>query len=260
MYKPYGKKRYKTGIGHYYKVTGTRQAFKRFRQPYKGFIRKSGYYGRYIRSRINSKPELKFFDTSTAITTINATGETPIISINRVPVGTAENEMVGRQITIKRISGTLKIGRNGQITTDLTTAEQCDVLRVCLMLDRQCNGSSASWLDVFEKANISSFRNLENSHRFKILKEWFCTSTANLAAIWNPTTGQAGFPNAQYFRSETFEFIKFSIPVNIKIEYSPPNTARSISDIKTNNIFMLAISTDGSSYLGTDIRIRYTDS
>lgn len=258
MYRYTSRKRYRSADGRSLPIKVFRNTPKRTRRYVKGFIRRSGYYGRFIKSRITKNPELKFFDTVNAGNTISQAGEVMQPSLNDVDVGGGQNQMIGRQITIKSISGFIQLGRNSQTETSLTLIEQTETARVALILDKQSNGATPTWAAIYQVLDIHSPLNMMNTKRFKVLKEWIHTSNATVNAyvanVAPPTT------TVTYFRAEDFAMYKFYLPVNITIDYAPQaGSARALSEIRSNNLIVAAISESGSVYYSCYIRIRYSD-
>lgn len=234
---------------------------RRYRSTSNGYTRTAGFYGRYVRSRSNPNPELKYFDTSVAATTINNIGEVPMASICLVPEGTAMNAMIGRYITIKSIQGIIQTGRNWETNSLGSEVEYNDIIRISIVWDKQCNGSAPTWSNVYETQDITAPRNMEYSKRFTILKSWIIPSTANTMVYWNPkTTPDPPNPTAWWARASDRKLLPFYLKTNIKVEYGEmAGATRNLNELKNNNISILAISENGSIYYGGYIRIRYSD-
>lgn len=245
----------------WYGAEGSYGTRKRTRAPGKfigrrarGFVRTGGYYGRFTRYGV-SKPEMKFYDFNTfgGAVPIGAGGGLLVTSIVGVSQGNGESQMIGRKITIKRISvrGTGIFRTNTGTLANLGSGNR---LKIVLVLDRQCNGAAANVNDVYQNADIDSFLNLENKSRFKILKDW---------NVENPAvTGYNSTLNTYYVDEKRVNF-EWTGKVHIPIEYSPQaGGVRTISEIRSNNIFMLAFAdqTPGNTaQVEFNTRIRYLD-
>lgn len=209
----------------------------------KGYERSGGYYGRYA----PYGNEMKFFDTALAGGAIDSTGE--VITGGQlclIPQGTAENNRIGRKCVIR------KIHFKGAVTHGTTNSNT--FIRICIVLDKQCNGAAAAYTDLFTSSSaIQAYRNLANSERFEILKDWYWGSGATATSTsdnW-ATSGNTIF----YHPVKT---LKWSHKCNIPLEFS--STTGAITEIKTNNIFVTAISsTDDVPLLTFTCRLRFSD-
>lgn len=219
----------------------------------RGYLRTVGWYGRFSKRPGVNLPERKFFDEATGSTNISATGTiTP--SINLVPQGNGESAMVGRKITIKRISFRTVITLPSDAQSGVGTIAAYFPIRILILQDTQCNGAAATVGNVLESQNYASFMNLENRNRFRILKEFNFNLLRDLH-----------FNNAAqvYFAGFCQIGLKWSKKVNIPIEFSPEGMAgtRDISEVRSNNIFILSIagSVNNVATFNHRTRIRYTD-
>lgn len=242
--------------------SGTYGSYKKYRKTNgyisrgsRGFVRTSGYYGRFRptfrrRRGLLNYPEKKFRDSGQLNIAVVNTGTLAVPSINLVPVGTAQSEMIGRKIVIKRINIRMKVDLDGKDTVASPDTGE-GVMRILLVQDKQCNGTGLSnTTDLLTTANIYSYMNLENSKRFKILKEWT-----------EPMSSPIGVETGTYFYGSNVHWINWSKRCNIPIDYSVQGGgSRTIAEVKSNNIFIFAIS-DSSNTMKVSIltRIRYTD-
>lgn len=210
----------------------------------KGQVRSySSYSGNYRYGGVTS--ELKFFDNTINVTTPAAGNVTQLLTI---PQGVGQSERVGRRITVKAIVCNLTTYMNG---TGVAAAIGMDRVRFVLVEDTQANGAACDWgtvsNGVFASASVDALRNLDNSARFRILKDWdlVLNCTAGVSGAW------------QYAAKSLNYYTK----TNIKIEYDSSATTGAIGTIRSNNICLLAIgqtTTNGCNLSGT-IRIRYSD-
>jgi len=211
-----------------------------------GMYRKSGFYGRFGKQAKDNgnRPELKYFDTAVNFS-FDTTGEIPATGqLALIPQGDTATTRDGRQATIKSI----------QIRGDLNFVPAANAVaagstHLYLVQDRQCNGALAGIDDVFRNVGTPismRFRNLANSQRFRILKrcEYVLKNSYEVTGV--------AF-GGLYARDSGF------INLNVPFEFS--GSTGSISEIKTNNLFML-ISTDSTTDLVSyelTSRLKFTD-
>lgn len=211
-------------------------AVAKYFQP--GVNRTGGYYGRFA----GPGAELKFFDTSNSFA-FDATGEVPATGqLVLIPQGTTESERIGRKCVIKSIM--MRGFCNFAPGAGATALTNCYMY---VVLDKQCNGAAATVTDVFTGNNLAvAMHNLSNSQRFVILKKMRFTFNA-----------MAGVSTAYNSMVKAFEFYK---RCNIPLEFS--STTGAITEIRSNNIFLLAGS-DGNSddtvTLAATTRVRFSD-
>jgi len=193
-----------------------------------GITRTGGFYGRYNRGGHtfgrNGGEELKFFDTDLAFA-FDATAEVPTTGqLVLIPQGVTQSTRLGRQCVIKsiQIRGYLEFSP-GASTTGIA------VSYLYLVLDRQANGAAAAITDVFvNNQPYNNMLNLANSSRFRILKRW----------IHKFNTG-GGIQTAFASVAHQIEFYK---RCNIPLEFS--STTGAITEIKSNNLFLMAGSSE----------------
>ncbi len=134
-----------------------RRKRRRYNNGSKKFIagknRTSGYYGRFN----GPNAELKFHDVDLNDAAVSTTSEV-IASINLIPQGVTEKTRVGRKCTITSIQWRWRISMFEEDAESLPAAP--DEIRIILFLDKQCNGATASTLDLIETDGLRSYRNL----------------------------------------------------------------------------------------------------
>lgn len=201
----------------------------------------SRYSGKYRYGR--QQAELKFLDTATSFT-FDTTGEVPATGqLNLIPQGVGESERIGRKVIIKSIQCRWRCVPN-------TTNWIGGVLRLMLVQDTQCNGAAATYSGVggvLEDDTVTAFRNLENTSRFIIHKDWLFSLT--------PKAGVVGAFNTE---SRVVQFYK---KCSIPIEFDSVAATGALTTIRSNNLFLLARSSvddDVVQCLGV-VRIRYLD-
>lgn len=205
----------------------------------RGYTRTSGYYGRFA----GTGTELKFFDTSKALTTVAATGTILDDSLNHIAQGTGESDRIGRKCTLKSINlhGLLQLpAATAAVNTD-------DVVRFIVFLDKQCNGAAAGVTDILETNDFFSFNNLANKSRFRILCDKKLTINAQGA------TATAG----AYTYGEQRKGFNLYLRCNLPLEFD--NTTGAITELRSNNIGVLAISNQGTARIQYTSRVRYAD-
>ncbi len=224
----------------YTKRGGTRSAIGK---KQRGFVRTSGFYGRFNGNRNSGPGELKFHDVDfddaaiAADGTIGAAGTVIII-----PQGVTESTRVGRKCTIRSILWRYNITLFTQ-----ASAGADDIVRVILYLDKQCNGAIATITDLIESDNWKSFNNLANSGRFRVLMDRTHVIAKNSAA-GNGTANDAGTCEFSY----SF-YKKCALP----IEYN--STTGALTEIRSNNINVLLFSKSGLCGFISKFRFRFSD-
>lgn len=197
----------------------------------RGYTRTGGFYGRF-----SQDGELKFLDTSIAISPVPATGDINPTTFLVVPQDDTQSGRNGRKIVVKSIHLKM-IALLGQGTVS------AECLRYIVYLDRQCNGAAAGVTDILSVANFDSFNNLANTSRFTIL----CDKFIEL----NSQTGIVGA------FGEYVAFINWNKKVNIPIEYDSSAATGALTTIRSNNIGLLTISTSGDIAVDGRCRVRY---
>lgn len=230
--------------------------FARPRAP--GYIRTSGYFGRFNRggaySRLRANPfvrradvEKKFHDVTIADATTGTTWEEST-SQNLIAQGTTEVQRIGRKVVVKDIH------MRGEVLLsalqDSAAIGEAVHWRLLLVLDKQANGANAAVGDVIETTtNINSFNNLANKDRFKIL--WQTRDTLN-------STGASG-TGVTGDHAGDVKIIEYHKKVNIPIEFD--STTGAITEIKSNNLFWMFCRSQagGTVTLNMVTRLRFTD-
>jgi len=191
--------------------------------------------------------EKKFVDsaTSAAIRQFESLGSVQADFVVMAQ-GTANGARIGSQITVTNINCHLDVvtGTNGSNPGVAHTP-----VRVILGIDKQANGAAPAVLDVLQTQTPYSFRNMYTLNRFIILKDKLFDMNQNLYTTTGPTVGENG------------RILKFAWKGQLPILYS--GSTASITEIKSNNIFLLVIS-DRDGYDTEDgvqgtVRIKYTD-
>lgn len=208
-----------------------------------GYDRTGGAYGRY-----SASGEMKYHDVLVQETDVPAAGVTMgallTIAQNTLPTG-----RIGRQITIKEIHIRSRASHSGVTGASLASTEP-RTLRVILVQDKQANGASGGIASVLKTADYLSYRNLDNSKRFNILMDKTVSLNPPLAWGAGPTYTTNGIKKQ----------INFNKKCNMIIDYDQTATTGALSTIRSNNIFLLAITdTNLECDYEAQVRIRYTD-
>lgn len=208
---------------------------------------------RYRAGRRNMKIprlELKFYDQDTSQGTVSASGEiTTLLSgaSAGIVVGTNQTNRIGRKITIKAL--TIK---GVWFKNNATAAENNDVVRISVLLDRQANGALPAYSDIYTTGadDLLGFNELYNTNRFKTL----CTDTFTLnfnCAQGNGTTILLVGEQKYYEKHLT---------LNYPIEYNNTvGTSGTIDEIMSNNLLLVMSSLHGVSSRTFSTRVRFVD-
>ncbi len=219
-----------------------RQAMRRrgwrVRGAARGFQRVGGYYGRYANGG-----EKKFFDLDIDDAAIAAGATIVIDSVNKIAQGTTESTRVGRKCTLVAMHWRGAV----QLQVSTAAANTSDEVRLICYLDKQCNGATAATTDILESANIHSFNNLANKGRFRILMDKKFDMVC-------PSGGGDGTTEDYGEDSISFEWHK---KLHLPIEFD--STAGAITEIRSNNIGVLALSAAGLCSLNSKCRLRFSD-
>jgi len=199
----------------------------------------SNYYGRFA----GGGAEKKFLDTAHSFN-IDNTSEVPTTGqLSLIPQGNTESSVVGRKCVITSIQGKYAL----QLLPASQAVPCATIYAIYVVQDTQANGAAAAVSDVFVGgAAVTGHRNLSNSQRFKVLKK-FTGSLAPAAGVSTALNGAT-------------RYIEFYKKCNIPYEFS--GTGGAITDIRSNNIFLIAgavgTADDLIAVSGTT-RLRFTD-
>lgn len=220
----YKRKTYKKKIGKYTGVNRYKNYYRGGRQLYKDVM--------LLKSLINT--EKKFIDTPSAGATLPTNTNGTLILLNALSQGTAYNQRTGISIKIASIEVEGFCTLNASATTDF--------IRVSLIQDKQPNGSSANYGNVYDLATAVaplSFRNQATVDRFVVLKNW---------KIDLDTNGRA--------------LVKFKcyLKLNEHTKYNAGN-AGTIADIATNAFYLTFAGNLSANFstINYNCRIRFID-
>jgi len=235
----------------YKRKGGYRSGYSRKRTAMRGAGRYAGNLtltNRYTaRNKVSLRDvELKYFDSTHDANADTVGPDSGGGAVNKVgqlcviAAGPNPDQRIGRKIVVKEICGNVELVMN---------AHQSDIVRVCVVQDRQANGAVLTADSVFTGKKIDDFPSIPNSNRFNIL--------AMKIKTMNWTASQANNDGSAWSNGETKAFLTFKIPCNIEVNYS--DAAAEIASIKSNNLSILVGSRDGKTRLASRWRIRYSD-
>jgi len=190
-----------------------------------------------------NKQELKVFDTAVSFT-VDTTGEVPATGqLSLVQVGDTLNNRDGAVIKVKSLQ------MRGAVVFNPAAAANCSSnVYIYIVLDRQCNGAAAAVTGVLSSNDMTvALGNVPNQYRFKILKRLVFTmqATAGVTTAYNVT------------RATFDEYLKFPVPIEMRYTAS----TGAVSDVASNNIFLLAGSDAGQDdviQVDATARLRFT--
>lgn len=191
---------------------------------------------------------MKYLDTVQAFTSSPASaGSVGSAVVLGIPQGSGVSQRLGERVTLKSIHvrGNIQLAEIGTITNSY------GIIRLIIVQDTQANGAFPAIGDILQSPaanDVVSFKNLENSQRFRTIWD----RTFDIDANNGNGTNSGG------------RFISFQLnkKVNIPIMFSNSATG-VINNIKSNNLVFASV---GQSYLGTNIyvdsqvRVRFSDS
>lgn len=122
--------------------------------------------------------------------------------------------------------------------------------RLVILLDKQCNGAAATIADVFADTDINSLLNLENTGRFRILRD-----------ISGSLETEVGHDGTSYFHGRAIKEFSEYISLNLPLEFATQaGGSRVIGEVKSNNLVVMAFSSGNDSTNATwRARIRFSD-
>lgn len=194
---------------------------------------------RTLRSRM---PELKYVDTSTSDT---LAGHSVVTLLNGTAEGITPTTRIGTKIQM------VSIHFQATLENALTDADH-DMFRCWLVYDKQTNGVSPAYTDIFKTASdVNAIRNLDKRQRFKVL---FDSKRISLPAQANTLT-------TPYYNGvpPVHSFIECYKKINLPVNYGADTAA--ITSISAGALFLVIVATssDAGVTLATQTRIRYTD-
>lgn len=203
--------------------------------------RRVARYRRYAPST-----EKKFHDFNIDDAIIASAGWTVQAVMLTIPEGNGEQARVGRKITLTNINWRWNL----RLPTSTTAASGSDVVRMVVVLDKQCNGALAPSTELFADDVFNTFNDLANTRRFRVLYDRMFTlnaSGAGTSAGGVDLTGDTRVAGTWYKQ------------VNIPIEYDSSVITGIIGTVRSNNLVMYTISLNNVCALDSRFRVRYID-
>ena len=203
--------------------------------------------------------EKKFVDytlNGAALTTIWAGGEQDegtALSMSAIGQGDGESQRDGRVATLHSwfVKGFFT---NSEIESSV--APLADTLvRIAVVLDKQSNGAQLNAEDVFDTVgasqDVNSVKNLQNSARFKVLKDM--TRVVQNARA-NTNEGAVNL----FAQGQTFTPFKMGGVFNPPIRVNHTGTGATIATCADNSIHVIATGTQTTGLLSYRSRVRFT--
>ncbi len=225
---------------------------RRGRYAGRGRYRKVGYWGRFPGAGGRSHGgELKFhdvdYDEAVGDWSTGKISKGAVASLVLIGQGVTESTRIGRRCTIR------SIGWRGQITLIANASAALGLpatVRIMLIQDTQCNGLApavSTSAGVLATANYQSFNNLANKGRFKTLFDKVITlNRTNGAGDGAADDTSAVLRNFSFFKK-----------CGIIMEYSGTASPSVLTEVRTNNIFGIALSDTTGSIVSMDSKMRF---
>lgn len=191
-----------------------------------------------------NRQELKGIDTNIG-TTIDSTTEVITNTCNLITQGDSFNNREGATVLLKSVELT---GRLDLLPAANTTAAGCAY--IWIVLDKQPNGAAATATGTTGYLTSSvaneAFPTIPLQYRFKTLGKLVIplSATAGVSGAYNNIVGPVSF------------YKRFKKPIEVRFT----GNAGTIADIATNNIFLVAGSSDVDDLIsfGGTVRVRFT--
>ena len=157
-------------------------------------------------------------------------------------VGSALNQRIGREITIRKVKVHGRLHVAAQIAQG--TGDSSCVVRVALVLDTQTNAAQMTGAQLFNDAlgplsTLQSFQNPNNFGRFRVLKDkQFSFTNMNIAG--SPTTADL----VQSGMNKPFK-MSYVFPQGLKVRFNNTNGG-NVADIIDNSLHMVAATDNGA--------------
>lgn len=231
MPMPYGMSRrvYRNRFGKTY-----RKPIYSLRKAQRGYVRRSGLWRTNGASVQNEK---KYHDGTQVQYGVATGGDLPMATMLEIPQNTSQSGRIGKTIHVKDLFVRYELGIAAG-----AAAVGSDIVRVMIIKDKQCNGTSPAILDILNQATVDSFNKLENKYRFQVLYD----ETHSLNAPGGDGTNTV----RQILQCRASKNLK-----NMPMEYS--GVTGAIGEVRSNNIFMLTIAKYGSATFSCKWRARY---
>lgn len=238
---------------------GAYRDYRRMALLRKGILRRTGLYGRFRGSGGYGRSiEMKWFDRQIQYSADSYVYGNVVNTFVTVSQGTGANEMLGNKIVIRKINVNMIVTKLQDSATLFNGLQNTLPFRIVVILDKQCNGTTCNWTDVFQSSNVYSQIKMENSKRFIILKDWRFTLTNEV--FYDSTT-------LPYGCGAKTKYLNWTKKCFIPIEYAAQvGTSRNINELRSNNILIMCNTTPFQATSETSMvkidgftRIRYLD-
>ncbi len=223
---------------------------RKFQPGFQSARRGGRVHGKFVAPRrtiLKSAGELKFHDLDIDDAVVAVNGTIAEDSCVTIAEGNGEQERVGRRVTITKIQWKYDL----ILASTAVAANTSDSVRVILYQDRQCNGATATALNILKTDDFQSFNNLSNSKRFTILY----TRTHQLSC---PSGSGRGSTDTLSFGENSLN-VSMNKSCNIPIEYDSSVTTGAIASVRSNNIGVLLMGKSGLCNFSSKMRLRFTD-
>lgn len=209
----------------------------------RGRDRTIGNYLRYT----GPQPEQKFLDNDLVDNVISTTASV-ISSFNLLAQGLTGSTRIGRKITVRKLHVRYELFLPDKLDESVLTSG--DIVRVIFFCDKQTNGTATLGADILiNNTNYQSYRLLSNQGRFEILMDKFHELKYDIAA--------SGGGADAFAQGGVVRHFSFSKKMSLPIEFS--GITGVITEVRSNNLGMLLISSNGIAGMIGKSRIRFSD-
>lgn len=211
-----------------------------------------------IMSLSSSRQEMKLVDGLAATPGPNTLGlsQTPTVTCtNLIASGSGFNNRIGRKIDMTSLH------LHGVLTQTGTATTVNDYVRICVVYDRQTNGTIPTFADMFTNysqtsvTSTSAFSDLnpDERERYVILADWRMTL---------PATTTSGLNGSNDALQNSFNINRY-IKLNLNTMYKGDTSPSVIGDIATGALFITTIGSLPAGSQGYNAvlswRLRYKD-
>lgn len=215
----------------------------------RGYVRASGLYGRF-----GGDKELKYFDwaaTATLTSILAVSFQGPIT----VAIGTGESQRIGRKIFLRQfhLDVYFKLfAASGLLSSGVNSV--ANYMRLVIVNDTQCNGTTTSWNSVFESTDLLAKRRMENEMRYNVFYDKKIKLVPpGLGAYYDSTGGAAHVvsPNVESC---------FEIDIDLKMPVEYDGSDGAVGTRRSNNLqVMLYSDRTHATLYKLESRVRYLD-
>ncbi len=194
--------------------------------------------------------EKKFKDVALSFTPILATGETAQQVLPTIARGFGSDQRIGQNIWLDTINFQATLAMPESLVS--ASGDESTVVKWAIVVDRQAQGGTPTWIKVFESADVNTFRNLEYTQQFGVLRSGKC--------VFNRQSAGATTDAAPEIKKQINWFHKFKRPM--KIDYLTSNDTGVMGAVLANSIWLLVLSENSANTtvgITGNVRVRYTD-